>query len=189
MTRKDGKVWYLPHHGVYHPKKGTLRVFFDCGASFCGKALNAELLKGPDLTNSLIDVLNRFCQEPIGLMADITTMFHQVKVPDSDTDFLRFLWWPEGDVSKPPVEHRLIIHPFGATSSPSCASYALRRTAEDNREHFRPEVIDTILKNLYMDDLLKSVPTVQEAVQLIADVKSVCQRGGFHLSKWATNSR
>lgn len=45
LMRKDGKVWYLPHHRVYHPKKGKLRVFFACGASFCGKALNAELLK------------------------------------------------------------------------------------------------------------------------------------------------
>ncbi|XP_073713144.1 uncharacterized protein [Misgurnus anguillicaudatus] len=164
---REGKVWYLPHHGVYHPKKGKLRIVFDCGASLCGKSLNAELLKGPDLTNSLIGVLNRFRQEPIGLMADITAMFHQVKVPVSDSDFLRFLWWPEGDVSQPPVEYRMTVHLFGATSSPSCASYALRRTAEDNRKHFR----------------------LEEAVHLIADVKSICQRGGFNLSKWATNSR
>ena len=157
----DRKVWYLPHHRVYHPKKGKLRVVFDCGASFCGKALNAELLKGPDLTNSLIDVLNRFRQEPIGLMADITAMFHQVKVSDSDADFLRFLWWPDGDISQPPLEHRMTVHLFGATSSPSCASYALSRTAKDNREHFRPEVTDTVLQNFYVDDLLKSVPTRQ----------------------------
>ncbi|KAK0133432.1 hypothetical protein N1851_031063 [Merluccius polli] len=181
----EGKVWHLPHHGVYRPKKRKLRVVFDCGASFCGQALNAELLKGPDLTNSLIDVLNRFRQEPIGLMADITAMFHQVKVSNSHADFLRFLWWPEGDVSKPPVDHRMTIHLFGATSSPSCASYALRRSAKDNKKHFRPEVTDTILHNFYVDDLLKSVPSVQEAVQLMADVTAVCQKGGFHLSKWA----
>lgn len=54
-------------------------------------------------------------------MADITTMFHQVKVPDSDADFLRFLQWPEGDVSQPPVEHRMTVHLSGATSSLSCA--------------------------------------------------------------------
>ena len=22
----EGKVWYIPHHGVYHPRKNTLRV-------------------------------------------------------------------------------------------------------------------------------------------------------------------
>lgn len=26
LDRDDGKVWYVPHHGVFHPKKGTLRV-------------------------------------------------------------------------------------------------------------------------------------------------------------------
>lgn len=189
LARMDGQVWYLPHHGVYHPKKRKLRVVFDCGASFCGKALNAELLKGPDLTNSLIDVLNRFRQEPVGLMADITAMFHQVKVQDSDADFLRFLWWQGGDVSLPPVEHRMTVHLFGATSSPSCASYALRRTAKDNREHFSPEVVDTVLHNFYVDDLLKSVSTAEAAKQLITDITTLLHRGGFHLSKWATNSR
>lgn len=26
LERTDGKVWYLPHHGVYHPQKRNLRV-------------------------------------------------------------------------------------------------------------------------------------------------------------------
>lgn len=33
VNRSDGKVWYIPHHGVYHPKKNKLRIVFDCGAS------------------------------------------------------------------------------------------------------------------------------------------------------------
>lgn len=32
LVGKDGRVWYLPHHGVYHPRKKILRVVFDCGA-------------------------------------------------------------------------------------------------------------------------------------------------------------
>lgn len=103
LSRKDGRVWYIPHHGVYHPRKGKLRVVFDCGASFNGTSLNAELLQGPDLTNPLIGVLLRFCLEPITLMTDIQAMFHQVKVSEEDEDFLRFLWWPGGDVSLTPV--------------------------------------------------------------------------------------
>lgn len=57
VERADGKVRYIPHHGVYHPKKGTIRVVFDCGAIFCGTSLNSELLQGPDLTSSLFGVL------------------------------------------------------------------------------------------------------------------------------------
>ena len=49
------RVWYVPHHGVYHPKKPEkLRVVFDCSADFQGHSLNHHLLQGPDLTNSLV---------------------------------------------------------------------------------------------------------------------------------------
>ncbi len=67
----DGKIWYIPHHGVVHPKKATLRVVFDCGATFRDTSLNKQLLQGPNLTNSLFGVLLRFRQETIALMADI----------------------------------------------------------------------------------------------------------------------
>ncbi|XP_070569421.1 uncharacterized protein [Ptychodera flava] len=78
LDRDDGKVWYIPHHGVYHPKKPEkIRVVFDCSAKFQGVSLNNLLLQGPDLTDNLLGVLLRFRQEPIALMADIEAMFHQ----------------------------------------------------------------------------------------------------------------
>lgn len=49
LKREDGKVWYIPHHGVYHPKKKTLRVVFDCGAVYRGTSLNCQLLQVPTL--------------------------------------------------------------------------------------------------------------------------------------------
>ena len=51
LKRDHNRVFYVPHHGVYHPKKRKLRVVFDCRASFQGRSLNGELLQGPDLTN------------------------------------------------------------------------------------------------------------------------------------------
>ena len=58
-------AWYIPHHGVYHPKKPEkLRVVFDCSADFQGHSLSRHLLQGADLTNSLAGVLCRFRQEP-----------------------------------------------------------------------------------------------------------------------------
>ena len=132
VKQSDGKVWYIPHHGVYHQRKGKLRVVFDCGATYKGTSLNCQLLQGPDLTNTLIGVLIRFRQEPVAVMADIKAMFHQVHIPDKHINFLRFLWWPDGDTAQPPQEHCMRVHLFGAVSSPSCANYALRRTAEDN---------------------------------------------------------
>ncbi|KAK0148069.1 hypothetical protein N1851_012226 [Merluccius polli] len=54
LAYSRGKIWYIPHHGVYHPQKKKIRVVFDCAASFQGMSLNTQLLQGPDLTSSLI---------------------------------------------------------------------------------------------------------------------------------------
>lgn len=99
LGRNDGKVWYIPHHGVYHPRKGKLCVVFDCGATFQGTSLNTQLLKGPELTSTLIGVITRFRKERVVIMADIEAMFHQVQVPKDDADLLRFLWWHDGDLT------------------------------------------------------------------------------------------
>ncbi|VDI00950.1 Hypothetical predicted protein [Mytilus galloprovincialis] len=89
--QNDGSIWYLPHHGVFHPKKMKLRVVFDCAARFKGTSLNDQLLQGPNLTNTLIGTLIRFRQEEIAIMGDIDSMFYQVRVPSHDSNFLRFL--------------------------------------------------------------------------------------------------
>ncbi|XP_053274096.1 uncharacterized protein LOC128436341 [Pleuronectes platessa] len=81
------------------------------------------------------------------------------------------------------------VHLFGAVSSPSCANYALRRTADDNAEHFPHEVVNTVKCNFYVDDCLKSVASEEVAVQVVKDVTALCHKGGFNLSKWISNSR
>ncbi|KAJ8385589.1 hypothetical protein AAFF_G00184510 [Aldrovandia affinis] len=131
----------------------------------------------------------RFREEPVAMMADIESMFYQVWVPDKDADLLRFLWCPEGDLSQPIEEYRMAVHLFGATSSPSCASYALRRTAEDGRSKTIPEVVDTVLRNFYVDDCLKSLSSEDHAVALARDLRALCSSGGFRLTKWVSNSR
>ncbi|KAL0157129.1 hypothetical protein M9458_048375, partial [Cirrhinus mrigala] len=183
LERPD-RVWYIPHHGIYHPKKNKIRVVFDCTATYQNSSLNSQLMQGPDLTNTLIGVLNRFRQEPVAVMADIESMFYQVRVPESNADLLRFLWWPEGDLSKPTAEYRMTVHLFGATSSPSCACFALRKTAMDGKTEAMTEAADTILQKFYMDDCLKSVASEDAAIKLSQSLISMCSKGGFHLTKW-----
>lgn len=83
----------------------------------------------------------------------------------------------------------MTVHLFGADSSPSCACYALRKNAEDNQHSFDSEVIDTVYKNFYMDDCLKSLASEEEAIQLAKDLFALCDKGGFHLTQWVSNSR
>lgn len=142
--------------------------------------MNKELLQGSDLTNTLIGVLFRFHQGPIGFMtAIIEGMFHQVSVEKVDVSFLRFLWWQNGNINAGLAEYRMLAHIFGAVLSTSCAIFALLKTAEDNQKDYPADVINTIRENFYVDDCLTSVSTGKQAVSLYRQLIEVCAKGGF----------
>ena len=184
------QVWYIPHHGVYHKKKpGKIRVVFDCSALCDGQSLNQQLLQGLDMTNNLTGVLCRFRQDRIAFMCDIQGMFHQVKVDVEHRNLLRFLWWDNPELKRDPVEFRMTVHLFGATSSPGCANFALKTTADQYEETCGRAAANFIRRNFYVDDGLKSVASVEQAKDLIKNTKSLCQKGGFRLHKFTSNSR
>ena len=185
----DRPVWYLPHHPVTQPlKPEKVRVVFDCAAQFAHTSLNHQLLQGPDLTNNIVGVLTRFRQEFVGLVANIQSMFHQVRVEPRDCDALRFLWWPGGDFSAELTEYRMVKHSFGATSSPSVVDLCLKKTAEMDGG-WNSEVANVIKRNMYVDDLMKSTETRADAILLVHKVKEQHSKGGFHLTKWCSNDR
>ena len=166
-----------------------MRVVFDCAAKYENVSLNSKLLSGPNLTNNLLGVLLRFREKPIVLVADIECMFYAVRTQTRDRDFMRFLWWPEGDVTKTPEVFRMCVFLFGATCSPACAISALRATAKDNESLFSQEAIDTVLRKSYMDDFLSSVVNEDIGIQLVRELRDLCKLGGFRLTKWLSNSK
>ena len=140
----EGKCWYIPHHGVYNENKPN-KI----------RSLNNELMSGPDLTNQIIGVLIRFRQEPIAIMANIESMFYQVRVPEKHQNFLRFLWWENNNLDCEPSDHQMCVRVFGGTSSPSCCNFALKQTSTDNVEEFGSATAQTLQRNFYIDDMLK----------------------------------
>ncbi|KAL5022237.1 hypothetical protein ScPMuIL_001392 [Solemya velum] len=93
----------------------------------------------------------------------------------------------DGDFSKDPETYQMTVHLFGATSSPSCANFSLRKTAQDNSEDFDSEIVNTVLRNFYVDDCLKSVETKSEGIKLVEQLCALLNRGGFRLTKWVSN--
>ena len=183
-------VWYIPHHGVYHPQKpGKIRVVFDCASRFQQTSLNDHLLTGPDLTNILVGVLCRFRKGMVAIMCDIERMFHQFYGKEDDQDYLRFLWWDGGNLELQPSIYRIKVHLFGAASSPGCANYGLKHLATQGRGRFSEQTVRFIQRNFYVDDGLISVETQDQAIQLVKEARDLCSMGKLHLHKFVSNSK
>ena len=181
------REWYLPHHPVIHPNKpGKVRRVLNGTAKFQGSSLNNALLTGPDLLQSLIHILIRFRQYPYAESADIEGMFLQVGVIPDDRPSLRFLW--REDPAAEVAVFQYVRHIFGSKDSPTCANYALRRTATDNTSQF-PEAAQSVINNFYRDDYLESSPTIEEATRKAKDLVKLLSLGGFKLTKFVSNVR
>ena len=190
LTGSPGKVWYLPHFDIYHPKKpNQVRVVFDCSAVFCNESLNRNLLQGPDQLNSLVAVCTRFRKDDVALTCDVEQMFHSFYVNPASRDFLHFLWFENNDLNGPIVEFRMNVHLIGAISSPAVANYCLHKTAEDGRAQFGDKAADFLRRNFCVDDGLTSVPTVPEAIKLIEDSQALCTSAKLRLHKFASNRK
>ena len=59
-----------------------------------------------------------------------------------------------------------------------CIKSTLKRTADHNEKDFDAITVQTLLRNIYVDDLLKTVPTPATATE-----------GGFNLTKSMSNDR
>ena len=181
-SKSGARTWYLPHFAVTSSNKpNKVRIVFDAAAEHGETSLNKNLLQGPDYTNSLVGVLLRSREENVALVGDIESMFYQVKVRPEDQASLRFLWW-SGSTDEAPQEYAMTVHIFGAADSPCSANSVLLRTADDNEGSFGPVTTDTFRHNFYVDDLLKSVPTPEDAITLMEQLIELCAKGGFNLT-------
>ena len=95
-------------------------------------------------------------------MVGVLSIFHQVRVPVEDRRSMRFLWC---DLDKGSEEYRITVPLFGAVSSPCCVNLAMGGNAEDHQHEFSPEVVSTALKNLFVDNSLKSLPSSNESMK------------------------
>ena len=166
---RNNLQWYVPHHPVINPNKPEkVRRVCNAASKYKGVSLNDKLMTGPDLLQNLVGIIFRFREHQVALTADIEAMFLQVRVPPDDCKYLRFLWRDklEDDVQV----YEYTRHVFGAKSSPTCANHALQQTGHDNKKDY-PKAAMAIRRNFYMDDFVKSVETVEEAIELYHQLK------------------
>ncbi|XP_058448835.1 uncharacterized protein LOC131428812 [Malaya genurostris] len=181
------RSWYLPIFPVMNPNKpNKVRLVWDAAAKAHGVSLNSVLLTGPDLLTPLFTVLNKFREFRVGITGDIREMYHQVLIRDVDQHCQRFLWRADKKDIEPSV-FVLRVMTFGACCSPSSAQHVKNLNAMQYEQQY-PVAVDAIVRRHYVDDMLTSLETEDEAIQLARDVKWIHDKGGFEIRNWISNS-
>ena len=178
---EEGAVFYLPHHPVENPHKpGKMRIVLDCAAKCKGVCLNDVCHRGPSLISKLVGVLLRFRQFQYAISCDLQSMYMSVFVPQSQRNCLKFLWYDDGEI----VEWRMTRHVFGGVWSGSACIYALQRIAEDFA--CSEAMVSMLHKSFYVDDMLRSVVSVPEGVEIIEACQSLDSQN-FHATKYTVS--
>lgn len=68
-------------------------------------------------------------------------------------------------------------------------NFVLKRIASDQEEEFGHEAANFVRDNFYVDDGLKLVLTLAEAIKLIGNTRKLCAKGDLRLHKFTSNSR
>ena len=143
-----------------------------------GYSLNDIVAKGCVTLNNLLEIFLRWRTHPIGIHSDIQKMYNAVKLLSSDWCLQRYLWQPDLDPTKEPIEKVIMTIIYGVKSSGNQAERGLRLTAEHSKEEY-PDVNSVVWEDTYMDDTLSGDETVEQAHQLCDDIQTVLNRGGF----------
>ncbi|OXA47089.1 LINE-1 retrotransposable element ORF2 protein [Folsomia candida] len=189
MDSDPSLVCYVPHHFILKESSSTtkFRVVFDASAkTSSGVSLNDGLMVGPNIQDSLVDILSRFRLHKIAFTADIKKMYRQIRVTPEDSNLQRILW--RDDPPKPVKHYNLQTVTYGTASAPYLATRVLEETAVVSQQQL-PRAAEVAGRDFYVDDLISGEPTVPEAFQTQQELLSLTKDAGFELCKWSYNSQ
>ncbi|XP_065095610.1 uncharacterized protein LOC135717448 [Ochlerotatus camptorhynchus] len=185
LNAHRSQEWYLPVFPVVNPNKPSkVRLVWDAAAPAYGVSLNSLLLKGPDLLTSLLAVLVQFREFRIAICGDIREMYLQVLLKQ---DVRLCFFWKDNQVNADPSVYIMTVLPFGVSCAPSIAQY-VKNTNAQRFEKDHPTAVRAIVDQHYVDDMLASVESEQEAIDLARNVKKIHAEAGFEMRSWISNS-
>lgn len=175
---------YLPHRAVIKEGSTTrVRPVFDASnRDRNGNSLNKSLEKGPNLIELIPTILINFRTGKIGVSADIEKAFLMISLAEKDRDFLRFLWWKDGELAV--FRHCRVV--FGAAPSPYLLSAVLQHLFE-NADPSLSETAERLKRAFYVDNCLTSLESEEDLDRFVEDSQHLLGSVGFNLRGWVSN--
>ena len=181
--------YFIPHHAVFKTDSSStpVRIVFDASCKGdTNYSLNDLLYTGPKLQTDLLTLLLNFRVGQVAFCADVRQMYRQINLVQDHRRFQRLLWRSSAD--EPIGVYELNTVAFGVKASPFLALRTLQQLAEDEGTSY-PLASSIVKRDMYVDDVVSSVNSVDKAVLAYEQLVSLFCKGGFDLTKWASNSK
>lgn len=91
------------------------------------------------------------------------------------------------ETSREPSTYVLLRVTFGDKPSPDMASFVILKIAEENRE-ITLEASKILERDRYVDDLIHSCASTDDAFQRIVDLEKILNASGFKIKEWQCSS-
>jgi len=111
-------------------------------------------------------------------------MYRQVKVHQQDTPLQHILW--RSSPRQQIETYELTTATYSTTCVPFLATRVLKQLATDEKQHW-PAAAEVLQRDFYVDDLITTASSIEEAEQLQGDLISLLSKGGFILRKFSAN--
>ena len=157
------------------------RLVFDASRpTATGYSINDILAKGTNNLNHLLEIFIRFRIHKVAFHNDVNKMYNNVRLQSHHWCFQRYLFEPNLDPNKEPLEKVIMTVIYGAISSGNQAECGLRKTAQIFQEEY-PEAHDVIVDDHYVDDCISGEETTSVANRRMDELELVLNYGGFTL--------
>lgn len=180
--------YFLPHHAVVkeHSESTPVRIVFDASAKTnSGLSLNDILHVGPKMHTDCFGLLLRFRLFKHAMTADVRQMYSRILVNPLHCKYQKILW--RFNAYEPLQTYQFNRVTFGVTSSPFLALRTVQQLALDEGARF-PLAKVHVPTDMFVDDLVCSVPSVEYGCNLHKEAVELFASGGFELVKWSTNN-
>lgn len=179
--------YYLPQQLVIRDDKSSSKIRIVLNGSSktdSGVSLNDLLHTGRNLQTDIFNILLNVRIYRIAFFADVKQMYLCIFVNEEHRKYQRILYRSSSDNSFETYQFNRVT--FGLRSSPFIALRTLRQLAKDEGSQY-PLAAKVLQRDVYMDDLVSSASSLDEAVETAEQLIQLFKTGGFDLVKWTSN--
>ena len=187
LSAWNGPVFYISHLAVRNPKSQStpVRIVFNSSQVVKGVSLNSFLAKGPDAyLNSIPGILLRWRENPVALIGDIKKMYNSIYVGEVEQHVHRFLW--RNLEERTPDVYVICRVNMGDRPASAISTEAIYLTADRFKEEY-PMVSTLLRHSTYVDDIVDSFDSADQAKQVACDTSHVLKQAGFTIKHWLSS--